>query len=62
MFPDEAKVLSAMAQGFTYSEAWNMSYRDYNRYSSIAQAWSIPPDMREGTIRRATKADSYMLL
>ena len=47
-----------MAHGFTYEDAWHMSFRDYERYTSLAEAWSIPFEEREGTIRRATAADA----
>jgi len=46
-----------MAHGFSYSDAWHMSYRDYRRYAGLAAAWSIPADEREGIVRRATAAD-----
>lgn len=46
-WPDEARVLSVMAHGFTYAEAWHMSHRDYWRYTGLAAAWSIPTDERE---------------
>lgn len=51
-----------MAQGFTYDEAWHMSYRDYRRYAGLAAAWSIPRDMREGQVRRGGVEDRHMLL
>ena len=54
MWPDEARVLSVMAHGFSYPEAWHMSFREYDRYSRLAAAWSIPRDQREGTTFRPT--------
>jgi hypothetical protein len=51
-----------MAHGFSYEDAWNMSYRDYGRYSCIAAAWSIPPDEREQSVRKGTRADQHLLL
>lgn len=50
-------MLSVMAHGFTYDEAWHMSFRDYHRYSGLAAAWSIPYDEREGTVFKPTAAD-----
>ena len=57
-WPDEARVLSVMAHGFTYDEAWHMSLRDYHRYTSLAAAWSIPYDQRESVKFRPTAADT----
>jgi hypothetical protein len=43
--------------GFTYEEAWHMSYLDYRRYSAINYASSIPEDKRIGGAKIATQAD-----
>ena len=56
-WPDEAKIASLMAFGFTFTEAFHMSPRDYRRYASIQASWSIPKDQREGGVRMATQAD-----
>lgn len=56
-WPDESRVLSIMAHGFTYDEAWHMGWRDYHRYSALAAAWSIPYDEREATLFKPTAAD-----
>lgn len=53
-WPDEARVLSIMAHGFTYDEAWHMGWRDYHRYAGLAAAWSIPADERDGLVVRGT--------
>lgn len=55
-------MLSVMAIGFTYAEAWHMGFRDYQRYTALATAWAIPDSEREQPVRRATRADSHMLL
>ena len=57
-WPDEARVLSVMAHGFTYAEAWHMSHRDYRRYAGLARAWSIPFDQRESVTFRPTARDA----
>lgn len=57
-WPAESRILAVMAHGFTYEDAWHMSFRDYERYTSLAAAWSIPFEERVGTIRRATAADA----
>jgi len=46
-----------MTMGFSYTEAFHMSPRDYRRYAGIHSAWSIPPDQRVGGVRSATQAD-----
>lgn len=56
-WPDEARVLSIMAHGFTYDESWHMGWLDYHRYSALAAAWSIPCDEREATVFKPTAAD-----
>lgn len=56
-WPDEARIASLMQSGFTYSEAFHMSPRDYRRFSGIFAAWAIPPDRRSGGTRRATSDD-----
>lgn len=56
-WPDEAKVAALMTMGFSYTEAFHMSPRDYRRYAGIHAAWSIPPDQRVGGVRKATQAD-----
>lgn len=56
-WPEEARVLSLMANGFSYGEAMHMSPRDARRYAAIAAAWSIPSDERDGVVRAATAAD-----
>jgi hypothetical protein len=53
----EAKVCLLMRMGFTYEEAWHMSYLDYRRYSAINYASSIPEDKRIGGAKIATQAD-----
>lgn len=55
-------MLSVMAHGFSYAEAWHMSFRDYRRYTRLAAAWSIPADQRDGLVRRATEADFALLV
>lgn len=50
-WPEESAILSVMAHGFSYAEAWHMSPRDYRRFSALASAWSIPEDERMGTVR-----------
>ena len=50
-------MLSIMAQGFTYADAWHMSMREWRRYTALAAAWSIPPDERAGTVFRPTSAN-----
>lgn len=55
---DEARVLSIMAHGFTYTEAWHMGFRDYRRYSALATAWSIPQEQREEVTFRPTAKDN----
>ena len=57
-WPDEARVLSVMAHGFSYPEAWHMSFRDYHRYTALAAAWSIPCDQREAVTFRPTARDA----
>lgn len=57
-WPEEARVLSVMAHGFAYDEAWHMSLGEYHRYTALAAAWAIPPDEREGTVVRATAAQA----
>jgi len=47
-----------MAHGFTYDEAWHMSFRDYHRYTRLAAAWSIPYDQRESVRFSPTAADT----
>jgi len=47
-----------MAHGFTYSDAWHMSYRDYRRYTRLAAAWSIPYDQRESVTFRASRENA----
>lgn len=54
---EEARMASLMQNGFTYSEAFHMSPRDYRRYSGIFAAWSIPASEREEGARAATNAD-----
>lgn len=61
-WPDEAAILSIMSQGFTYSEAWHMSWRDYLRYSGLATAWAIPPDQRDNLVLHGTRDDAARLL
>ena len=61
-WPDEARVLSTMAHGFSYEEAWHMSFRDYHRYSGLATAWSIPYDRREEPVKRGGSEDRHLLL
>lgn len=61
-WPDEARILSIMAHGFTYGEAWHMSFRDYRRYSGLAAAWSIPRDRREEQVKRGGAEDRHLLL
>lgn len=55
-------MLSIMAHGFTYDEAWHMSLRDYWRYSGLAAAWSIPRDQREEPVKRGGAKDRHLLL
>ena len=61
-WPDEARVLSIMAHGFTYDESWHMSFRDYRRYAGLAAAWSIPRDQREEPVKRGGSEDRHLLL
>lgn len=57
-WPDEARILSVMAHGFSYAEAWHMSWRDYRRYTALASAWSIPYDERDELVFQPTAADA----
>lgn len=61
-WPDEACVLSLMAHGFSYDDAYHMSRRDYRRYTGLAAAWSIPEDDRAGVIRKGTKEEARAAL
>lgn len=49
-----------MAHGFSYEDAWHMSFRDYRRYTALAAAWSIPFDQRESVTFRADAKDAEM--
>lgn len=55
-WPDHARILSVMAHGFGYAEAWHMPYRDYLRYTGLAAAWSIPHDQRQPRYVRGTQS------
>ncbi len=57
MWTEEARVLSLMAHGFSYTEAWHMSMRDYRRYTRLAAAWSIPSNEREDGVKRGSRGD-----
>lgn len=61
-WPDHAKVLSLMAHGFSYAEAWHMGHADYRRYSALAAAWAIPPDEREGIVTKGRASDTSSLV
>jgi hypothetical protein len=49
-WPEHARILSLMSQGFGYTEAWHMSPRDWRRYTAISAAASIPSDDRVTTV------------
>jgi len=51
-------VLSVMAHGFCYDDAWHMGFPEYRRFTSLAAAWAIPSDQREGAVRWATAEDA----
>lgn len=55
-WPEEAKVLSLMQCGFSYSESFHMPPRDARRFTALQQAWSIGD--REDGIRKATAEDA----
>ena len=57
-WPDEARIAALMTMGFSYTEAFHRSPRDYRRYAGIHASWSIPSDKREGGVRKATSADA----
>jgi hypothetical protein len=61
-WPEEARVLSLMAHGFTYDEAWHMGWREWRRYAALAAAWSIPQDRRTGMVVRGTASNDSSLL
>ena len=61
-WPDEARILSVMAHGFSYDEAWHMSLRDYNRYTGLAAAWSIPEEQRAARMVRGTASSLHAKL
>ena len=55
-------MLSLMAHGFSYDDAYHMSKRDYRRYTGLAAAWSIPEGERAGVIRKGTKEEARAAL
>lgn len=57
-WPDEARIVSLMDMGFSYHEAWEMTFAEYRRYTSIAHAWAIRPDDR---VHAFVKADQEMM-
>ena len=59
---DEARVLALISAGFSYSDAFHMSYRDARRYSSLHRALSIPDSERIGGTRVATEADYSLVI
>lgn len=60
-WPAEAKVASLMSIGFSYTEAWHMSLRDYRRYVGIVSSWHVPDKDREDGVRLATNDDLVSL-
>lgn len=47
-----------MDMGFSYHEAWEMTFAEYRRYTSIAHAWAIRSDDR---VHAFVKADQEMM-
>lgn len=56
-WPDEARIVTLMGIGFTFSEAWDTTLPEYRRYASINHAWSIPAKRRDNMVREATQAE-----
>lgn len=50
--------MTLMSFGFSYSDAFHMSPRDYRRYAGINAAFSIPAKERVDGVRRGTQADA----
>lgn len=61
-WPEHATILSLMGSGLTYEEAFETSPIDSRKYGAIAQAWSIPPDKRDGGVMQGTAKDLARLL
>ena len=53
---EEAKILSLMQMGFSFTEAFHISPRDARRFTAIQQAWYVGDNAEAGT-RKATAAD-----
>lgn len=56
-WPHQSRIAALMHHGFSYDEAYHMSFADYRRYNAIFNAWSIPADKRDGGVVKATQAD-----
>lgn len=61
-WPDEARMCAAVGSGLSYADAWEMSPLELRIHVQINEAWSIPPDEREGGARLATARDAASLL
>jgi hypothetical protein len=57
-WPTEARISALVSMGCAYSDAWDMSPRDANRYLAIESARAIPPKERVGQVRRGKPGQS----